>query len=354
MAAYPAATVTEDGRFSTMNAQMLDLLACKDVKWQHQPLGLFLGQRLDAFSEDARTDAVSISEATDVDWFVKRPGGIQVPVTLNVFPMGDPGPRIHLVMIRNSPVELSKRQAIFEQRRELGRITRSLAVKALVADVAHKMNQPLTAVTLYATACRRQVAEGKQTQALNPMLEQLKEQTLRAGRVLERVQYNVRAPTEQAEAIDINRLVKSVVGLCAEESRIYGVDMVVELDSSTPSVPGVSQLLRALVHNLLSNGLQAMARVDCAYGSLLRVITRKSPRFVDLIIEDQGAGMAEEHKNYLMDGFEPDLESAYRVGLFVCRAIIEQHSGAILWQPNPAGRGSRVIARLPTIIERKG
>ncbi|NCF32021.1 MAG: hypothetical protein GWP50_00450 [Proteobacteria bacterium] len=215
MAAYPAATVTDDGRFSTMNAQMLDLLACEDVKWQHQPLGLFLGQRLDVFSEDARTDAVSISEATDVDWFVKRPGGIQVPVTLNVFPMGDASPRIHLVMIRKSPVELSKRQAIFEQRRELGRITRSLAVKALVADVAHKMNQPLTAVTLYATACRRQVAGGKQTQALNLnlMLEQLKEQTLRAGRVLERVQYNVRAPTEQVDAIDINRLVKPTVSV---------------------------------------------------------------------------------------------------------------------------------------------
>ena len=59
----------------------------------------------------------------------------------------------------------------------MGRMTRKVAVGTLVADLAHEMNQPLTAITLYATACSRQEALDKPMYLLRPMLGQLRDQS---------------------------------------------------------------------------------------------------------------------------------------------------------------------------------
>ena len=345
------AVVMKDGRLSTMNPKMAKLLACDDVQWRQQPWRKFFGHQAGATWTHANTADLAVFESVDADWFVKRPGGMRLPVTLWVLPLAQLQQRCYLLMV-NSVETLSQQQTSFEHRRALDRITRDIAVKTLLADVAHEINQPLTAITLYATACGRLSATSAQTPPLALMLDQLRQQTLRAGKVLENIQDNVGAVADPLEEVAVNDVVRAAIDSCYDESRVYGVDVSLDLDRSEPCVFGVVQQISALVLNLMTNGLQAMARVNCTYGHQLNVLTERVRDTVDVVVEDQGAGMAEADIQYLVTDSKFDLTVPLGLGLFVCRAIVEQHGGKIIWQPNPRGRGSRVIARLPTSRDR--
>ena len=173
-AQQPAAVVGKDGRLSAMNAKMIDLLGCKGVKWLHQPFERFFAHQSDGI---ATGSGVLALERANLDWLVRRSGGLQLPVALHSVAIGEVDQRIYLVTVHEDCDEVSKRRKALEGCLNMGRMTRKVAVGTLVADLAHEMNQPLTAITLYATACSRQEALDKPMYLLRPMLGQLRDQS---------------------------------------------------------------------------------------------------------------------------------------------------------------------------------
>ena len=63
-------------------------------------------------------------------------------------------------------------------------------------------------------------------------------------------------------------------------------------DPSELRVFGLVQQISALVLNLRTNGLQAMAGVNCTYRHQLNVLTEHVRDTVDVVVEDQDADMA--------------------------------------------------------------
>ena len=70
--------------------------------------------------------------------------------------------------------------------------------------------------------------------------------------------------------------------------------------------------------------------------------------FVAIAISDTGAGMAEEIRDRAFEPFFTTRDEGMGLGLSLCRTVIEQHGGALDFQPRATGPGTEFRFTLPS------
>ena len=141
--------------------------------------------------------------------------------------------------------------------------------------------------------------------------------------------------------VHLNPLVRSLHALHTESP--FGFELA--LEENLPPVLGDERALRRLLSNLLKNAFEAQP----ARGRPT-VRTLAEGGAVRLEVEDRGPGMPPE---VLSRAFDPGFSTKGRgsgVGLFLARAIAEQHGGGILLESTP-GQGTLARVRLPAADE---
>ena len=97
----------------------------------------------------------------------------------------------------------------------------------MVSGIAHEVNQPLTAISNYANACRRLLEGGDATaEELAATLDKISRQAERAGQVIRGLRNLTRKRDAVREALDCNQLVSEVVRLLEFELRNSGWRLV--------------------------------------------------------------------------------------------------------------------------------
>jgi two-component system, OmpR family, osmolarity sensor histidine kinase EnvZ len=97
------------------------------------------------------------------------------------------------------------------------------------------------------------------------------------------------------------------------------VDVEISSDFAT-AVPMPEEALRVVVRNLLRNAVAAGART-------IRVTTERSSTSYRLVVEDDGAGLADGER----------YATGHGLGLALCRRIARRFDGLIQLVPNPSG-----------------
>ena len=106
-------------------------------------------------------------------------------------------------------------------------------------------------------------------------------------------------------------------------------------------------LVLQLILNLLDNALK-----HTAADGAVAVTRRGRPGAVELVVEDTGEGISDEHLPYLFDRFYRVDRARSRdaggagLGLAICRWIAEAHGGSIAVS-SVVGEGSRFTVTLP-------
>src|SRR3546814_4459083 len=106
----------------------------------------------------------------------------------------------------------------------------------MASGLAHELNQPLTAIRLYARGCVRRLksGDGAPEEILDAM-NQLSAQVLRAGEILSSVRSFVKKRPPQTTALDINALVRETVGLVSYERCNQDFSIELALADSFPA-----------------------------------------------------------------------------------------------------------------------
>nr|ACZ28636.1 PAS sensor signal transduction histidine kinase [uncultured organism] len=101
-----------------------------------------------------------------------------------------------------------------ERQAQLAHLARVNTMGEMASGLAHELNQPLTAITTYASACLRMLQAGiKNPEKLSYGLEQTAVQARRAGEIIRRLREFIRKDTYQHTTVDVNALVAEVIGL---------------------------------------------------------------------------------------------------------------------------------------------
>ena len=241
-----------------------------------------------------------------------------------------------------------------EQRERLAHVSRLSTLGEMAAGIAHEINQPLTAISLYAQSCQRllrmrDVKRAKVTDAL----EKLSQQSLRAGAIIERLQRLVRYGESQKELTDCNQLVHEIATLVASEMRMHTIDVKLELAEGLPEILCDPVQIQQVILNFLRNGMQAMSEPmvnqpsESAGPGTLRVRTALSDEDTLVVsVIDAGPGVPEAMAKSLFEPFSTDKDSGMGMGLAICRSIIETHGGELGFRNNP-DQGATFFFRLP-------
>jgi signal transduction histidine kinase len=123
-----------------------------------------------------------------------------------------------------------------------------------------------------------------------------------------------------------------------------GVELQVEVASTTPPVLGNSVLLEWALENLVKNALDALAGT----GGKIRIVANgASSRKVEIKVADTGPGVAPELRSRI---FEPGIttkSNGWGVGLSLARRIVEDvHDGTLALAPTESG--ATFVMTLPT------
>jgi two-component system sensor histidine kinase DctS len=253
---------------------------------------------------------------------------------------------------------------VSEQRRveELSRASQdrlqATARLAMVGEMAsllsHELNQPLAAISSYATGSlnllQGETAGEKPVAAPAPPLSEdlqqamrrIAEQAERAGKVIKSVHDFVRRRDQVREAVQPRALLDAIMPLVSLQARKLGVRVVIEVDETCEPVLCDRTMVEQVLLNLSRNGMQAMQ--GAAEGGLparnaapqpekvltLRIRPAASnahSRWVEFAVTDCGEGIAEEVALRLFTPFFTTKEEGMGLGLSLCRTVIEQHGG---------------------------
>jgi two-component system sensor kinase FixL len=217
----------------------------------------------------------------------------------------------------------------------------------MVSGIAHEVNQPLTAISNYASACRRMAQAGTLGgEELTATLEKIGAQAERAGQVIRGLRALVRRRDEVREPLDVNRLIRDVIKLVDFEARAAGDRLVLKLADGLPAVTGDAVQIQQVVLNLIRNGLDAM--LEKGSGDTIEVETAVADGFVEIRVTDSGPGLAPAVLGRLFEPFFTTKPQGIGLGLSICKSIITAHRGELRGEAAPGG-GASFRVRLPAV-----
>jgi signal transduction histidine kinase len=224
-------------------------------------------------------------------------------------------------------------RAVLAQQRE--REARLVTGDAVAATIAHEIKQPLSGMITNADACFRwldratpDLDEAKAT------LKQIATDGHRTAAVIE----SIRAIFKKDDArnrtsLDVNDLIGEAVALTRSDLQRHQIEVQVEPDAQVPQVRGDRIQLQQLLLNLITNAIDSMAAKDGARVLCVRSEVQDS-RGVKVSVADTGTGVGSQDLERIFNPLFTTKSGGMRMGLSICRSIIEGHNGRLWVAPN--------------------
>jgi two-component system sensor histidine kinase DctS len=214
--------------------------------------------------------------------------------------------------------------------------------------LSHELTQPLAAIASYATGSLNLLADGHDLPAARSELataaRRIAEQADRAGQVIRSVHDFVRRRDRVREAVAPQALIDAVLPLVRLQARKLSVGIHVVTEEELPAVLCDRTLVEQVLLNLARNAMQAMDEPGLADRVLvLRVVrsgaaglagSAESRRWLEFSVADVGTGISEAVAARLFTPFFTTRSEGMGLGLSLCRTVVEQHGGALVFEPN--------------------
>ena len=229
--------------------------------------------------------------------------------------------------------------AVDEQRRSAAELRQSLRLAAageMAGALAHELNQPLTALAAYASACRQLLERGADDVQFREAIGKMTGEADRAANVVRRLRDFFRTGATQLEKIALTELVATASSPFVSQASAAAVDFRVGTIPAA-TINGDRLQLEVVLRNLLANAFEAVAEVQAKP----RRVSFNA--FVDegcrLVIEvvDNGPGLTEALSEQVFEPFRSSKSSGLGLGLAISRAITEAHGGTLT--ANLSGQG---------------
>jgi PAS domain S-box-containing protein len=244
--------------------------------------------------------------------------------------------------------------AMHEPQTELARVARLTTLGELIASIAHEINQPLGAIVVNGNAGLRWLERATpDVDEARAAFTRIVYDGRRAGEVIESIRAMFKNVDQEKAPVDINKLVRDMLGLMFGELRSNQVSVETRLDDNLPDVRGNQVQLQQVILNLIRNAIEAMNSVTDR-ARVLRIGTKiHVPDGVLVSVEDSGTGLSPKDIERIFDSFFTTKPQGTGMGLSICRSIIEGHQGR-LWASSGIDHGAIFNVLLPAVRPANG
>jgi len=314
-----------DGSIGTVNPGATRILRAPLSAWCGQPLAEVPGladfaaaveQRFAAFAQEIEVDRPGDSPDHWQDTFEHAAGPSRPVLLVRGALLPD---RTHLLIVDDITDVVSAQ--------------RSVAWAEVARRVAHEIKNPLTPIQLSAERLEHKLAPklaGADQQVLARCVATIVTQVQAMKTLVNEFRDYARLPAARLVTLDLNELVNEVLGLYGAQQE--GGRLHADLADDLPPIEGDASQLRQVIHNLVQNGLDAVAERSDGH-VIVRTETGRGadggPRGARLKVIDNGPGFSDA---LLKRAFEPYVTTKARgtgLGLAVVKKIVEEHGARI-------------------------
>ena len=224
---------------------------------------------------------------------------------------------------------LEIRQASYEFERMKRRILKHISQRtAMLSGISHDLKTPLTRLKL-------QIELLNKNQKLNSLKEEITEMEKMINEYLDFASNQYSQPVEKFNIVQLiqNLIYKSFkknIKIKSPKSLIFS---------------GRKNLIRRCIANIINNSQK--------YAENISITCKKIKKTILINIDDDGPGIADEHKEkvfrpfYRVDKSRSLKDSNVGLGLSIVEDIVNSHGGTVKLLNNPKGKGLRVSLSFP-------
>lgn len=219
------------------------------------------------------------------------------------------------------------------------------AQKNFVADAAHELRSPLTALKLQARSLERATDEASRKLAI----ERLNAGIDRATRLVEQLMVLARQQANAASCASPQAVALAAVARLAVEDTLgaaqaRGIDLGIAVDDEG-MIDGHPDALRIMLRNLLENAVKYTPS-----GGTVDVDLRRTADSIVLSVDDSGPGIPAPERERVFDRFyrvAGTEGSGSGLGLGIVKAIADTHSAKVSLDRSTRLGGLRVVVSFP-------
>ena len=224
---------------------------------------------------------------------------------------------------------LEIRQASYEFERMKKRILKHISQRtAMLSGISHDLKTPLTRLKL-------QIELLNKNQKLNSLKEEITEMEKMINEYLDFASNQYSQPVENFNIIQliqnlIDKSFKKNIKMKSPKNLIFS---------------GRKNLIRRCIANIINNSQK--------YSENILITCKKMKKIIKIDIDDDGPGIADEHKEkvfrpfYRVDKSRSLKDSNVGLGLSIVEDIVNSHGGNVKLINNPKGKGLRVSLSFP-------
>lgn len=242
----------------------------------------------------------------------------------------------------DSTGEILAKQRLRTFQEEFSHAARVNTMGTMAATLAHELNQPLTAVSAYASATIRMMNNGEpDREVITRALIAIEEATERAGAIIRNIRDLTRRGEIAKSTFDLRTAIAESINL-VRAGLGAGVQITEDVPGAILVEANPTQIMQVII-NLVRNACEA---TEFGRGNCVEVSAWTAANEVIFSVRDHGRGMSAEAAQNIFTWTDSDKEGGTGLGLAICRAILDSHDGRI-WLEDASSAGCEFRFSLP-------
>ncbi len=233
-------------------------------------------------------------------------------------------------------------QALRHTRDELIQAAKLAMLGQLSASISHELNQPLAAIRSYTDNARR-LMEQNRCIDVNWNLEQISELIESMTQLSSQLKLFARKTDGSLSVVSLHQVIESSLRILRPQLRKTLTELRLDLSTAHDRVMADPVRLEQVLVNLIANAVNAMEAQSTRWVS---ITSSQRDRRLQVNIQDNGPGIADDHLKCIFDPFFTTRESGLGLGLSISQHIIESMGGT-LSAHNSADAGAVFALVLP-------
>jgi len=215
-----------------------------------------------------------------------------------------------------------------------------VALRRFVADAAHELHTPLTALRTNLELAASEAGQAEQLAFVERAQAQVQRLEALTSGLLDLSRLEAGAGKEERALIDLAALVQEASEAYASQAEQAGLDFSLDLPGEAVRVQANEGQLRRALGNLLDNALKFTPQ-----GCAVSVGLRQREGRAELWVADTGIGIPADDLPHLFSRFHRGRNAVAYPGSGLGLAIVEGHGGQVMAEST--AQGARFLLRLP-------
>jgi len=208
-----------------------------------------------------------------------------------------------------------------ESQQALLRAEKMATAGRLSVSIAHEVNNPLQSVqNCLHLAGRQDLPEEQRSEYFELAKTELNRLMSTVQRMLDFYRPGAVSPSE----VDLHAMIQYVLNLMSKQLEKQNVQVQISIPDNLPKITAVGNQIQQVLINLILNSFDAMPD-----GGELQISARSTRGGVELLVKDNGHGVADGSLPHLFEPFYSTKDGGTGLGLTVSYNIVTAHGGTL-------------------------